>query len=202
MVPTKSQILQMLSDARAADVSHEGWVVHSIGVGDAAGKIAASVNAAQHQTMLDPEQLIKLGYLHDIGKLFDYPEHPKKGYEYLKSLGFDDEYCEVCLTHSFVNNDPFCSFADFANPERDQFLIDYVQHHDFSLADKLVSLCDTLVCLKPYTIDKRMIDVISRHGVCARTPERIRETYKLKEHFDDLLGYNLYDLFPEIKDNL
>ena len=24
----------------------------------------------------------------------------------------------------------------------------------------------------------------------------------LKEYFDNLLGYNLYDLFPEIKDNL
>ena len=30
----------------------------------------------------------------------------------------------------------------------------------------------------------------------------IKETYKLKEYFDNLLGYNLYDLFPEIKDNL
>ena len=25
---------------------------------------------------------------------------------------------------------------------------------------------------------------------------------KLKEYFDNLLGYNLYDLFPEIKENL
>ena len=25
---------------------------------------------------------------------------------------------------------------------------------------------------------------------------------KLKEYFDSLLGYNLYDLFPEIKENL
>ena len=25
---------------------------------------------------------------------------------------------------------------------------------------------------------------------------------KLKEYFDSLLGYNLYDLFPEIKNNL
>ena len=29
-----------------------------------------------------------------------------------------------------------------------------------------------------------------------------KETYKLKEYFDNLLGYNLYDLFPEIKENL
>ena len=29
-----------------------------------------------------------------------------------------------------------------------------------------------------------------------------KETYKLKEYFDNLLGYKLYDLFPEIKENL
>lgn len=28
------------------------------------------------------------------------------------------------------------------------------------------------------------------------------ETYKLKEYFDSLLGYNLYNLFPKIKENL
>ena len=29
-----------------------------------------------------------------------------------------------------------------------------------------------------------------------------KETYKLKEYFNNLLGYNLYDLFPKIKENL
>ena len=36
----------------------------------------------------------------------------------------------------------------------------------------------------------------------AKTHYHIKETYKLKEFFDNLLGYNLYDLFPEIKENL
>ena len=30
----------------------------------------------------------------------------------------------------------------------------------------------------------------------------VKKTYKLKEYFDNLLGYNLYDLFPKIKENL
>ena len=30
----------------------------------------------------------------------------------------------------------------------------------------------------------------------------IKEVFKLKDYFDNLLEYNLYDLFPEIKDNL
>lgn len=47
-----------------------------------------------------------------------------------------------------------------------------------------------------------MIDLLLRHGVFAKTHYHIEEAVKLKLYFDDLLGYNLYDLFPEIKENL
>lgn len=33
-------------------------------------------------------------------------------------------------------------------------------------------------------------------------PYHVIETVKLKKYFDLLLGYNLYDLFPKIKENL
>ena len=46
------------------------------------------------------------------------------------------------------------------------------------------------------------IDLLLRHGVFLKTHYHIEETIKLKDYFDNLLGYNLYDLFPEIKDNL
>ena len=39
-------------------------------------------------------------------------------------------------------------------------------------------------------------------GAYSKTQYHIKETYKLKKYFYELLGYNLYDLFPEIKDNL
>lgn len=55
---------------------------------------------------------------------------------------------------------------------------------------------------KVLTIDKRLIDIMSRRGAYSNTQYHIRETYKLKEYFDGLLEYNLYDLFPEIKENL
>lgn len=41
-----------------------------------------------------------------------------------------------------------------------------------------------------------------RKGAYSNTQYHIKETYKLKEYFDNLLGYNLYDLFPKIKENL
>ena len=38
-----------------------------------------------------------------------------------------------------------------------------------------------------------------RRGAYSNTQYHIKETYNLKEYFDSLLGYNLYDLFPENK---
>lgn len=53
-----------------------------------------------------------------------------------------------------------------------------------------------------FTIDKRLIDLITRRGAHSNTQYHVKETYKLKEYFDNLLGYSVYDLFPEIKENL
>ena len=47
-----------------------------------------------------------------------------------------------------------------------------------------------------------MIDLLLRHGVFKNTHYHIEKTMKLKEYFDNLLGFNIYDLFPEIKENL
>lgn len=52
------------------------------------------------------------------------------------------------------------------------------------------------------TIDKRLIELMMRRSVYENTQYHIKETYKLKKYFDNLLGYNLYDLFFEIKENL
>ena len=72
------------------------------------------------------------------------------------------------------------------------------------MEEKIINLCD-LMCPpggRVYTIDKRLIDIIIRRGAYTNTQYHVKETYKLKEYFDNLLDYNLYDLFPEIKDNL
>lgn len=31
------------------------------------------------------------------------------GYNYLKELGYDEKYYNVCLTHSYLNNDVICN---------------------------------------------------------------------------------------------
>lgn len=201
MIPSKTSVLALLEEARQENSRNLGWTAHAIVVGDAAGKIALALNETGQQ--FDVERITLMGYLHDIGKkVGPFAEHPYNGYRFMQKLGYDEDLCQISLTHSFVNNDPFCMFNDFMQPDRDKFIIDFIRQHDFTIEEKIISLCDQMATTRVQTIDQRMIDIMSRHGVCEHAPDRICEVRKLKEHFDTLLGYNLYDLFPEIKDNL
>lgn len=51
------------------------------------------------------------------------------------------------------------------------------------------------------TLEKRLIDLIIRKGVHENTIYHITEAQKLKREIDDMLGFNVYKLFPEILDN-
>ena len=177
------------------------WIGHSICVGDSAGRIA---KALQDKGIdVDVDKAITLGYLHDIGKYNgESAGHVMRGYEYLKEKGYDDEYCNICLTHSYLNNDTLCTAGGI--PGDMPFRTEFIKNHEYTIEEKIINLCD-LMCPQSgivYTIDKRLIDIMIRRGAYSNTQYHIKETYKLKEYFDNLLGYNLYDLFPEIKDNL
>ena len=174
--------------------THLGWIKHSICVGNTAGIIAGKLN-------LDVDKAKTLGYIHDIGKRTgDFHNHVLNGYNYLKDLGYDDEYCNICLTHSYLNNDIMCTAGGI--PDDIPFRTEFIKHHEYTMYEKIINLCDLMCTNKVMTIEKRLIDIMNRRGVYENTQYHIRETYKLKEYFDSLLGYNLYDLFPENKDNL
>ena len=179
------------------------WIEHCLSVGDSAGKIAKALNENGYN--VDIDKTITLGYLHDIGKYNGESHgHVMRGYNYLKDKGYDEEYCDICLTHSYLNNDIICTAGGVPNPEDNPFLTEFIKKHEYSIEEKIINLCD-LMCPqgeKIYTIDKRLIDLIIRKGAYSNTQYHIKETYKLKEYFDKLLGYNLYDLFPEIKEDL
>ncbi len=179
------------------------WIEHCLSVGDSAGKIAKALNENGYN--VDIDKTITLGYLHDIGKYNGESHgHVMRGYNYLKDKGYDEEYCDICLTHSYLNNDIICTAGGVPNPEDNPFLTEFIKKHEYSIEEKIINLCD-LMCPqggKICTIDKRLIDLINRKGAYSNTQYHIKETYKLKEYFDKLLGYNLYDLFPEIKEDL
>lgn len=190
---TVEKAREMLEEARK-ETSDDHWINHSICVGDSAGKIAEKLN-------LDVDYAKTLGYIHDIGKAVgEFKEHVINGYKYLKELGYDDEYANVCLTHSYLNNDVNCVAGGI--PKNIPFRTEFIKNHEYTIYEKIINLCDLMCTDTIMTVDKRLIDLITRKGVYENTQYHIKETYKLKQYIDEQLGFNVYDLFPSIKDNL
>lgn len=189
---TSKQALTMLENARGKTPS-DGWIDHSICVGSTAGKIAESLN-------LDVEKASTLGYIHDIGKsVGDFSGHVINGYNYLKDLGYDDEYANVCLTHSCLNNDVYCSACKV--PDNLTFGIDFIKNHEYTVYEKIVNLCDLMCTTENLTLEKRLIDIMVRRGTHDNTVYFIKEAQKLKTEIDDMLGFNVYKLFPNVTNN-
>ena len=189
---------KLLENSRGK-TDHDGWIDHSICVGDSAARIVEALNKKGYN--LDIDKVIALGYVHDIGKMVGpFNEHVINGYNYMKEQGYDEEYCNICLTHSYLNNDTLCTAGGI--PDDISFRTEFIKNHKYTIEEKIINLCDLMCTSKVYTIDKRLIDIMIRRGAYSNTQYHIKETYKLKNYFDNLLGYNLYDLFPEIKENL
>lgn len=203
---TSIEAIKLLEMERAK-VKDDRWIEHCICVGDSAGRIAKALD--KKGINVDVDKTITLGYIHDMGKKFNehggvFP-HAINGYNYIKSLGYDEEYAGICIKHSFLNNDIDCISNDRDETDKSNsnynFVKEYIKNK-YSLEEKIINLCDLMCTTKTLTVEKRMIDLLLRHGVFAKTYYHIEETMKLKEYFDNLLGYNLYELFPEIKENL
>ena len=199
---TANQALQLIENFRGKN-ENDRWIDHCVSVGNTAGKIAGALKDKSYN--IDVDKTITLGYLHDIGKYTDKThKHDIKGYEYLIGKGYDEDYCNICLTHSYLNNDITCTAGGVPDITENPFLTNFVKNHEYTIEEKIINLCD-LMCPpggKVFTVDKRLIDLILRREAHSNTQYHVKETYKLKEFFDNLLGYNLYDLFPEIKENL
>ena len=190
---TVEKAREMLEEARKK-ASDDHWINHSICVGDSAGKIAEKLN-------LDVDYAKILGYIHDIGRsVGDGKDHVMQGYNYLKELGYDDEYANICLTHSYLNNDVYCTAGGI--PRDIPFKTEFIKNHEYTIYEKIINLCDLMCTDIIMTVDKRLIDLIIRKGAHENTQYHIKETYKLKQYIDEQLGFNVYDLFPSIKDNL
>lgn len=200
MILTSKKARELLEIERK-NVKDDRWIEHSICVGDSAGRIAKALKEKGYN--VDVDKAITLGYIHDIGKYNGESRgHVMRGYEYLKNKGYDEEYANICLTHSYLNNDILCTAGGVPDKEKNPFLTDFIKNHEYTIEEKLINLFDLMCTTKILTLDKRLIDIVLRKGVFSNTQYHVKETYKLKEYFDNLLGYNLYDLFPEIKENL
>lgn len=186
---TSIQAKEMLKEIEE-NLEDNYWIRHSICVGDSAGRIAEKLG-------LDIDKAKTLGYIHDIGKKFgDFQEHDMNGYMYIKELGYDEEYANVCLTHSCLNNDIKCTAGIVLSDNNVRS--DFIENHEYTIYEKIINLCDLMCTDVNMTLEKRLIDIFVRRGINENTVYHIKEAQKLKKYFDDMLGYNVYDLFPDI----
>ena len=130
---TSKEAKKMLEDARGK-TENDGWIEHSICVGDSAGRIAEALNKNGYD--LDVDKAITLGFIHDIGKLVGpFHGHVINGYEYMKKQGYDEEYCNICLTHSYLNNDINCTAGGI--PDDIPFRTKFIKEHEYTLYEKI-----------------------------------------------------------------
>ena len=90
--------------------------------------------------------------------------------------------------------------VDITNENYD-FVKQYIKN-TYSIEERIITLCDLMCTTKTVTIEKRLIDILLRHGASPNTQYHTEEIFKLKNYFDNILNDNVYNLFPEIKNNL
>ena len=113
MILSSEEALKLLEEAERLNPGR--WVEHSKKVGEASRRIAEKLN-------LDTEKAKTLGYIHDIGKRNGQgTHHVIGGYKFLREKGYDDEYANICLIHSYLNNDINCTAGGVPNPDSDGY---------------------------------------------------------------------------------
>jgi len=173
------------------------WVAHCKTAARAAEIIAKKCG-------MDGKKAYVLGLLHDIGysDFRDYKGrtcHILIGYENMLHKGFG-AVARICLSHSF----PYKDIGAYGGKDTNwsegekQNIIHFLSDIDYDNYDKLIQLCDALataegVCL----MDKRMMDVVRRHGFSEFTVQKWEATFALKDYFDKLSGENIYNFFIE-----
>lgn len=170
------------------------YVPHSRHVGDLAGMIAKELG-------LDEDYAKTLGYLHDIGRKIDSPNHMYAGYKYLVENGYE-EYAYICLTHSFLNNDIECICASFLSPDSEGYdtVKAFVEAHRNTDYDRIVQTCD-LLCLHSggTTLEERIDDIESRRGTHYKSKYHRETAIKQKAEIEARLGHSIYDFYKDLK---
>ena len=192
-IPTPRQAEAIL--AESASLNPGNWVKHSQVVGQAARTIAG------HHPDLDADRAYILGLLHDIGRRAGPSDmyHILEGYRFLHSLGWEDP-ARICLTHSYPIKDAASGAGEWDGSEAElQFVQAFLDQLEYTPYDRLIQLCDAIslpqgVCL----MEKRLLDVVMRHGFNRFSLLRIQVFQEIKADFESVLGDSIYTYFPEV----
>lgn len=185
MLPTRKEAERLLTEAEKCNPGP--WGNHSRVAAYCAEKIAQECDG------LDSEKAYILGLLHDIGRKFGVRHlgHVSDGYTYMMSLGYD-EAAKICLTHSFNGGtiDGYIGKFD-TTPEELKVIEDALETVTMDEYDKLIQLCDSIAGSEGVMdIEERMGDVRKRYG--SYPQEKWDKNLKLKKHFEDMMGKDIY----------
>lgn len=171
------------------------WVNHSRHVGVAARAIAAACPP------LNPDLAETLGLLHDIGRRFGKTgmRHALDGYRFLIDIGAV-RCARVALTHSYPLQDMSAvSSAWCGSSEEFEDVRKVIEQTVYDDYDRLIQLCDCLALPTGVVLmEKRLVDVVLRHGCNPYTVPRWKVCYAIKDDFEARCGGSLYRLFPDI----
>ena len=181
-------------------INTSSWISHSLYEAKVARNLANNLN-------LNTYIAFQMGLLHDIGRKQSHSfDHVIKGYEYLASIGWNEEAIS-CLTHSFLKE--FTSNSKkggrFANcdPAEDGFNVDenlipyysesyekddvseFLENYNYSIYDVILNISDLIATDKgvvsPY---ERVEDIYTR-----KKPDERNRTYFLNNFIHTLLYY-------------
>lgn len=174
------------------------WEQHCISVGTNARLIAEKVPG------MDSDNAYVMGLMHDIGRRAGVSgiRHIFDGYDYMRSIG-QEEVARICLTHSFPMKDvnTFSGKYD-CTPEQKAFLAEFIDRTTYDNYDMLIQLCDAISLPNGACImEKRLMDIVLRHGVHDFTVEKWKAYLNIKKYFDELCGCNIYELLPNVLEN-
>jgi hypothetical protein len=192
ITPTVEQADAVL--AESASLNPGNWVSHSRIVARTAQTIAA------HHPDLEPERAYVLGLLHDIGRREGVTDmrHILDGYHFLQALGWK-EAARISLTHSYPIKDVSSGAGEWdGSPEELRFVQDFLDRISYNRYDRLIQLCDALAMPEGVVLmEKRLLDVVMRHGFNRFSLPRIQAFQQIKAGFEDELGTSIYRLLPE-----
>ena len=187
MLPIREKAEELLVEAEKCNPGP--WGNHSRIVAHCAEKIA------QECRDLDSNKAYILGLLHDIGRKFGVRHlgHVSDGYSYMISLGYD-EVAKICLTHSFHSQTTDGYIGNFDTTDEELKMIqDALKIVVMDEYDKLIQLCDSLAGSEGVLdIEDRMRDVKNRYG--SYPQEKWDNNLKLKIHFEEKMGKNIYNV--------
>lgn len=184
--------------AKAAGMNSGKWVDHSRYVAKAAEILAPAIG-------MDQDKAYVLGLLHDIGRRIGFcgQKHIYAGYVYALEKGWTD-VARISLTHSYYFNDANIGVSTYDGDAQEfEFVKKYISEIEFNDEDRLLQLSDALGCSEGFCIlEKRIVDVALRYGELPEMIKKWRKMFEVKNYFDSLVGENIYNLLPGIKDNL